>query len=71
MSLRKRGSVWFIDFRTPNGERIRRSTETENKAPAKELHDKSAGSRRRPTKPLMMRTSANCVGSTSVRPGQN
>jgi integrase len=40
MSLRKRGSVWFIDFRTPNGERIRRSTETENKAQAKELHDK-------------------------------
>ena len=40
MSLRKRGSVWFIDFRTPNGERICRSTETENKTQAKELHDK-------------------------------
>ena len=40
MSLRRRGSVWFIDFRTPQGERIRRSTETENKVQAKELHDK-------------------------------
>jgi integrase len=40
MSLRKRGSVWWIDFCTPNGERIRRSTETENNAQAKELHDK-------------------------------
>jgi integrase len=40
MSLRKRGSVWLIDFRAPNGERVRRSTETENKAQAQELHDK-------------------------------
>ena len=40
MSLRKRGSVWWIDFCTPNGERVRRSAETENKAQAKELHDK-------------------------------
>lgn len=40
MSLRKRGSVWWIDFVTPNGERIRRTTETANKALAQELHDK-------------------------------
>jgi integrase len=40
MSLRKRGSVWWIDFHSPNGERIRRSTETDNKTQAKELHDK-------------------------------
>ena len=40
MSLRKRGSVWFIDFRAPSGERIRQSTETENKAQAQELHDR-------------------------------
>lgn len=40
MSLRKRGSIWWIDFVTPSGERIRRSTETENKALAQELHDK-------------------------------
>lgn len=40
MSLRKRGSVWWIDIATPSGERIRRSTETGNKAQARELHDK-------------------------------
>ena len=40
MSLRRRGSTWFIDFVCPNGQRIRRSTETENKAQAQELHDK-------------------------------
>ncbi len=40
MSLRKRGSVWWIDFYTPSGERVRRSAETENKVQAKELHDK-------------------------------
>ena len=39
MSLRKRGSVWWIDIATPSGERVRRSTETENKAQAQELHD--------------------------------
>ena len=40
MSLRKRGSVWWIDIVTPSGERVRRSTETGNKAQAQELHDK-------------------------------
>ena len=40
MSLRKRGSVWWIDFVSPNGERVRRSAETGNKALAQELHDK-------------------------------
>ncbi len=40
MSLRKRGSVWWIDFVAPNGERVRRSSETGNKAQAQELHDK-------------------------------
>ena len=40
MSLRKRGAVWWIDFYTPSGERVRRSTETANKAQAQELHDK-------------------------------
>src|ERR1700691_3849685 len=39
MSLRKRGSVWWIDIATPSGERVRRSTETGNKAQAQELHD--------------------------------
>lgn len=40
MSLRKRGTVWWIDFVSPGGERIRRSAETGNKAQAQELHDK-------------------------------
>jgi hypothetical protein len=29
-----------VDFRAPNGERVRQSTETENKGQAQELHDK-------------------------------
>lgn len=40
MGIRKRGSVWWVDFTTPTGERVRRSTETEDKAQAQELHDK-------------------------------
>jgi hypothetical protein len=40
MSLRKRGSVWWIDIATPSGERVRRSAKTGNKAQAQELHDK-------------------------------
>jgi integrase len=40
MSLRKRGPVWWIDFIAPDGERIRRSAKTGNKAEAQELHDK-------------------------------
>lgn len=40
MSLRKRGTVWWIDFVSPGGERVRRSAATGNKAQAQELHDK-------------------------------
>lgn len=40
MSLRKRGPVWWIDFVTPSGERVRRSAETGNKGQAQELHDR-------------------------------
>jgi integrase len=40
MGIRKRGSVWWIDFTTPSGERVRRSAETGDKAQAQELHDK-------------------------------
>jgi len=40
MSLRKRGSIWWIDIVTPSGERVRRSAETGIKAQAQELHDK-------------------------------
>ena len=40
MGIRKRGSVWWIDFTTPSGERVRRSAETASKAEATELHDR-------------------------------
>src|SRR6266849_1339572 len=40
MSLVKRNSVWWIEVGAPNGERIRRSTGTGNKALAQEYHDK-------------------------------
>jgi integrase len=43
MSLKKRGSVWWIDFVAPSGERVRRSAETDNKTQARELHDKLKG----------------------------
>ncbi len=39
MSLRKRGSTWWVDFVAPSGERVRRSTETGIKAEAQQLHD--------------------------------
>lgn len=40
MSLCKRGSVWWIDFAAPSGERVRCSARTEEKAQAQELHDR-------------------------------
>jgi len=40
MSLRKRGGIWWVDICVPNGDRIRRTTETANKALAQELHDR-------------------------------
>jgi len=40
MSLKRRGKVWHLDIRTPNGERIRQSAETESKTQAQELHDR-------------------------------
>jgi integrase len=40
MSLRKRGGIWWIDVAAPNGERIRRTTGTANKALALEFHDR-------------------------------
>lgn len=40
MSLRKRGGIWWIDFVTSNGERIRRSSGTADRNLAQELHDK-------------------------------
>ncbi len=41
MSLRKRGGTWWIDVIAPNGERVRRTTGTANKALAQEFHDKT------------------------------
>ena len=40
MSLIKRSTVWWIDFTTPSGKRIRCSARTEDKKEAQELHDK-------------------------------
>jgi integrase len=40
MSLHRRGGIWWIDVRTPQGERIRRTAETANKALAQEFHDR-------------------------------
>lgn len=40
VSLNKRGKVWWIDFTTPSGERIRCTARTGDKTQAQELHDK-------------------------------
>lgn len=40
MSLKKRGKVWWIDVLSPNGERIRRTTGTEDETLAQEYHDR-------------------------------
>ena len=40
MSLVTRGSIWWIDFVTPNGRRIRKSTGTAERKLAQELHDR-------------------------------
>lgn len=39
MSLIKRGKYWWIDIIAPNGERIRKSTGTEDRTLAQEYHD--------------------------------
>ncbi|MBU2846077.1 site-specific integrase [Acidithiobacillus ferriphilus] len=38
--LYKRGKTWWIDFTAPNGQRIRRSADTDDKVQAQELHDR-------------------------------
>jgi len=40
MSLRRRGSVWWIDFVSPKGLRVRQSAGTADRALAQELHDR-------------------------------
>ncbi|MEC4683039.1 MAG: site-specific integrase [Nitrospirota bacterium] len=38
--LYKRGKTWWIDFSTPNGERVRRSTQTADRRLGQEYHDR-------------------------------
>lgn len=40
MPLYKRKNIWWVDIAAPNGERIRETTGTANKALAQEFHDK-------------------------------
>ncbi len=40
MAIFKRGKTWWVDFASPNGQRIRRSTRTQDKKQAREYHDK-------------------------------
>ncbi|MCW3586095.1 tyrosine-type recombinase/integrase [Burkholderia cenocepacia] len=40
MSIRKRGGVYYLDLRTPSGERIRRSCGTSDRKEAEEYRDK-------------------------------
>ncbi len=40
MSIRKRGGVYYLDLRSPSGERIRRSCGTSDRKEAEEYHDR-------------------------------
>lgn len=40
MSINRRGNIWHIDIKSPDGKRIRHSTGTEDKKRALEYHDK-------------------------------
>ena len=40
MPIIKRNGIWYVDIRAASGKRIRRSTGTEDKQKAQELHDK-------------------------------
>jgi len=40
MSLYKRGEVWWFAFTAPNGQRVRKSTQTQNRKEAEEYHDR-------------------------------
>jgi len=40
MSIRKRGRLWWIDFTTPSGRRVRQPANTADKKAAQELHDR-------------------------------
>lgn len=40
MSIFQRGKIWYGDYTTPSGKRIKESLGTANKKQAQELHDK-------------------------------
>lgn len=40
MSVRKRGTMWWIDFTTSSGQRVRQSAQTTDRKAAVELHDR-------------------------------
>lgn len=40
MAIYKRGGIWWLDFTTPGGKRVRRTAQTGDKAEAQELHDR-------------------------------
>ena len=40
MSLNRRGKVWWVDFYTPSGQRVRASARTQDKVAAQEYHDR-------------------------------
>jgi len=40
MSIKQRNGVWWIDLRTPSGERVRRSAGTASRKAAQEYHDR-------------------------------
>ena len=40
MGVYKRGDVWWIDFTTTNGRRVRESSGTQDRQQAQELHDR-------------------------------
>lgn len=40
MSLVRRGKIWWVDLASPTGERIRRSSGTDQKELAQEYHDR-------------------------------
>lgn len=40
MSIRKRGTIWWVYFTTPSGQRVRQSAQTTDRKAAEELHDR-------------------------------
>ena len=67
MSIRKdkKSGIWQLDIRTPGGERIRRSAETEDRKAAQEYHDKLKASLWRQDK--LGETPEKCFEEAAVR----